>query len=538
MRTSNPEVTIIGRTDLPNFSSVFTKEALEFVVKIDRKFSGQRENLLQLRQERQKQFDLGARPNFLQETENIRKSEWRIGSIPKDLLDRRVEITGPAGDTKMVINAFNSGANVYMADFEDAQSPTWENSIQGQINLKEAIERKIAFKSPEGKDYKLIEKPATLLVRPRGWHLQEKHVLVGGKPISASLFDFSLFFFHNARKLREQGSGPYYYLPKLESHLEARLWNDIFDFAQKELGVPHGTIKATILIETIVAAFEMDEILYELKDHIVGLNCGRWDYIFSFIKKFRDDPSLVLPERSQVTMDKAFLAAYVALLIKTCHRRGAFAIGGMSAFIPVKNDDRANQLAFENVRKDKEREVRAGHDGTWVAHPGLVSLAKEVFDKEMKGPNQLDNFREEIKVPAADLLRVHAGTITEPGVRTNISVGIQYIEAWLGGKGSVPINNLMEDAATAEICRAQLWQWIAHGSKLTDGRVITSKLCLQMVGEELKKIRIHVGNERFDTGYFVLARSLFEELITSETFAEFLTLKAYDQLLLLEQQKK
>ncbi|MDA4131185.1 MAG: malate synthase A [Thaumarchaeota archaeon] len=526
---------ILGNQELPNFSEVLTDDALELVVRLHRQFSEQREKLLQQRKERQKQFDLGLRPNFLAETAEVRNSDWRVGSIPKDLMDRRVEITGPSGDTKMVINAFNSGANVYMADFEDAQSPTWENTIQGQINMSDAVERKIAFKSPEGKDYKLNEKIATLIVRPRGWHLLEKHVLVDGQPVSASLFDFSLFFFHNARKLLNAGSGPYYYLPKLESHLEARLWNEVFSFAEKELGLPTGTIKATVLIETIAAAFEMDEILYELRDHMVGLNCGRWDYIFSFIKKFGKDPSLVLPERSQVTMDKAFLAAYVALLIKTCHRRGASAIGGMSASIPVKNDERANQIAFENVRKDKEREVRAGHDGTWVAHPGLVSVAKEVFDRGMKGQNQLSNLREDVHVTPGDLLRVHEGTITESGLRTNISVGIQYIEAWLGGKGSVPINNLMEDAATAEICRAQLWQWITDKSNLTDGRVITSQLCLELVTQELEKIRKQIGDARYNGGHFERARTLFEDLLAAKTFPEFLTLKAYDELLSLEQ---
>jgi len=534
---TNQKLQVKERTDLPNFSLILSNEPLEFVEKIQRKFSSERERLLRLRKERQAKFDQGERPNFLSETEDIRKSEWRTSPIPNDLLDRRVEITGPSGDTKMVINAYNSGANVYMADFEDAQSPTWENTIQGQINLSDAIGRKIAFKSPEGKDYKLNEKISTLIVRPRGWHLLEKHVELDGEPISASIFDFALFLFHNAQELLARGSGPYYYLPKLESHLDAKLWNDVFDFAESELGLPHGTIKVTVLIETIVAAFEMDEILYVLKDHIVGLNCGRWDYIFSFIKKFRSDPSLVFPERSQVTMDKDFLAAYVALLIKTCHRRGASAIGGMSAFIPVKNDDKANQTAFENVRKDKEREVRAGHDGTWVAHPGLVMLAKEVFDKEMKGPNQLSNLRTDVNVTPADLLKVHKGTITENGLRTNVSVGIQYIEAWLGGKGSVPINNLMEDAATAEICRAQLWQWIRHGSKLTDGRMVTSQLCLDIVQEELEKIRKQLGDDRYNSGHFARAKTLFEELITSDSFAEFLTLKAYDQLLSLENMK-
>ena len=523
----------------PEFSLVLSDGALEFVGKIQKKFSRERTRLLQLRHDRQVGFDKGVRPDFLKETENIRSSEWRTSEIPKDLQDRRVEITGPSGDTKMVINAFNSGANVYMADFEDAQSPTWENVIQGQINMSRAIDGTISFKSPEGKDYRLNDKVSTLIVRPRGWHLLEKHVVEedSGAPISASIFDFALFLFHNSRNLMAKGSGPYYYLPKLESHEEAKLWNDVFDFAETELGLPHGTIKATVLIETITAAFEMDEILYVLKDHIVGLNCGRWDYIFSFIKKFGRDPTLVLPERAQVTMDKDFLAAYVALLIKTCHRRGASAIGGMSAFIPVKNDERANQLAFENVRKDKEREVRAGHDGTWVAHPGLVAVAKEVFDAGMKGPNQISNLRSDVQVSREDLLRVHKGTITENGLRTNVSVGIQYIEAWLGGRGSVPINNLMEDAATAEICRAQVWQWIKHGSLMTDEKIVTEELCLQVVREELEKLRNQLGDARYDSGNFGLASSLFEDLITDKDFREFLTLGAYDELLSLEEER-
>jgi malate synthase len=523
----------------PQFAGVLTDETLEFVGKIQRKFGPEREHLLRLRRERQTHFDHGERPDFLPETENVRNSDWRTSEIPADLLDRRVEITGPSGDTKMVINAFNSGANVYMSDFEDAQSPTWENTIEGQINLTEAIDRSISFKSPEGKDYQLNEKTSTLIVRPRGWHLLEDHVedVETGEAVSASIFDFAVFLHRNARKLMAKGSGPYYYLPKQESHLEAKLWNDIFDFAESELDLPHGTIKATVLIETIVAAFEMDEILYALKDHIVGLNCGRWDYIFSLIKKFNRDAALVLPERSQVTMDKDFLAAYVALLIKTCHRRGASAIGGMSAFIPVKSDERANQTAFENVRRDKEREVRAGHDGTWVAHPGLVALAKEVFDSGMKGPNQISNLRSDVKVTREDLLRVHKGTITENGVRTNVSVGIQYIEAWLGGRGSVPINNLMEDAATAEICRAQLWQWIKHGSVMTDGRIITEEQCLQFLSEELVKLRSQLGSERYDSGYFGDAGRIFEDLITAKEFPQFLTLGAYEELQSIEDLK-
>ncbi len=536
--SENHKLVFAEDVEHPEFSEVLTEEALDFVGKIQLKFSAERSRLLQLRRERQVKFDQGIRPDFLPETLDIRDSEWKTSEIPKDLLDRRVEITGPSGDTKMVINAFNSGANVYMADFEDAQSPTLENVIQGQINLSQAIDRTISFKSPEGKDYKLNATISTLIVRPRGWHLLEKHIVKedSGTPISASIFDFGIFLFRNARKLMTKGTGPYYYLPKLESHLEAKLWNDIFDFAESEMGLPHGTIKATVLIETIVAAFEMDEILYALKDHIVGLNCGRWDYIFSFIKKFGKDSGLILPERAQVTMDKDFLAAYVALLIKTCHRRGASAIGGMSAFIPVKNDEKANQVAFDNVRKDKEREVRAGHDGTWVAHPGLVMLAKQVFDAGMPGANQISNLKNDVQVTREDLLRVHKGTITESGVRTNVSVGIQYIEAWLGGKGSVPINNLMEDAATAEICRAQLWQWIQHGSEMPDKTIVTEELCLQIIGEELQKLRKQLGDARYDSGYFGLASSLFEDLITDEKFREFLTLGAYDELLDLEEE--
>lgn len=520
----------------PDYGSVLTPDVLDFVAKIQKKFSPERERLLELRHERQLAFDQGTKPDFLPETADIRSSEWKTSEIPTDLLDRRVEITGPSGDTKMVINAFNSGANVYMADFEDAQSPMWENVLQGQVNMTQAIDRGISYRSPEGKDYKLNDQIATLIVRPRGWHLLEEHLMdENGAAVSASIFDFAVYLFRNAKKLAAKGSGPYYYLPKLESHLEAKLWNDVFDFAESELGLPHGTIKATVLIETIVAAFEMDEILYALKDHIVALNCGRWDYIFSFIKKFNKDPTLVLPDRSQVTMDKAFLAAYVALCIKTCHRRGAMAIGGMSAFIPVKNDENANQVAFENVRKDKQREVRAGHDGTWVAHPGLVPVAKEVFDSGMSGKNQLPNLRSDVNVTRDDLLRVPEGTVTEAGVRTNVSVGIQYIEAWLGGRGSVPINNLMEDAATAEICRAQLWQWVEHGAVLPDGRIVTRELCLQIIDEELSKLRTQLGTERFDSGNFGLASSLFEDLVAAEDFPEFLTLDAYEELLALEE---
>src|SRR5262245_48403715 len=440
---------------------ILTAEAIGLLAKLARQFEGRRQELLERRVERQKEISAGRLPDFLPETKAIRDQEWRVAPIPDDLQDRRVEITGPV-ERKMIINALNSGANVFMADFEDSSTPSWENNLQGQINLRDAVARSISFSSPEGKNYQLAEKTATLFGRPRGWHLVEKHLLVDGKPISGSLFDFSLFFLHNAKSLVQQGSGPYFYLPKMESHLEARLWNDVFNFAQNELGLPKGTIRATVLIETILSAFEMNEILYELRDHSAGLNCGRWDYIFSFIKKFRDRPDFVLPDRAQVTMDRDFLDAYVRLLIKTCHRRGIHAMGGMAAQIPIKNDAAANERALSKVRQDKLREVSAGHDGTWVAHPGLVAVAKEIFDERMKGPNQLHALREDVKVTARDLLKVPKGEITEEGLRLNIDVGIQYLESWLRGVGCVPIYNLMEDAATAEICRSQVWQWVRH----------------------------------------------------------------------------
>ncbi|MGI0085310.1 MAG: malate synthase A, partial [Nitrososphaerales archaeon] len=440
----------------------------------------------------------------------------------------------PSGDMKMVINAFNSGAQTYMSDFEDSQSPTWRETIQGQINLKDAIEGMISYTSPEGKEYRLNQRIATLIVRPRGWHLPERHVIVDGKPVPASIFDFALFLFHNSRKLIEKGSGPYFYLPKMESYLEARLWNEVFLASEQELQLPRGVIKGTVLIETILGAFEMDEILYELRDHSSGLNCGRWDYIFSFIKKFSAKSDFVLPDRSQVTMDKAFLSAYVSLLITTCHRRGAHAIGGMSAFIPVKNDEKANLLAFEKVRQDKEREVRAGHDGTWVAHPGLVSIAKQVFDGEMNGPNQIHRLRENANITQTELLAVPGGEITEGGIRTNISVGIQYLEAWLRGKGSVPINNLMEDAATAEICRAQLWQWIKHSARISDGSVVTEFMVRSLMRQELEKLVEHLGEEHFHAGQYLLASELFGRMIVAKEFPEFLTLVAYEHLLELE----
>src|SRR6266478_6068385 len=450
---------------------ILTSEAKAFLTKLAAAFEPRRRELLARRRTVQQDIDNGKLPDFLAETAGIRQSDWKVAPIPRDLRDRRVEITGPV-DRKMIINALNSGANVFMADFEDSNSPTWQNNLQGQANLRDTVAGTIAYTSPEGKQYRLNSQVATLMVRPRGWHLDEKHFEVDEKPISASLFDFGLYFFHNAKHLIANGSGPYFYLPKMESHLEARLWNDVFWLAQDELGIPRGTIRATVLIETILAAFEMDEILYELRDHSSGLNCGRWDYIFSFIKKFRNR-HFVLPDRSILTMDKHFLKSYVDLLIQTCHRRGIHAMGGMAAQIPIKNDPAANERALGKVRQDKLREVRAGHDGTWVAHPGLVPIAKEIFDTHMTGSNQIHRRPDDVHVTPADLLAVPEGEITEDGLRWNIDVGLQYLEAWLRGSGCVPIYNLMEDAATAEICRAQVWQWIKHGAKLNDGRTIT-----------------------------------------------------------------
>lgn len=527
------KITILGPMR-PEFEEILTPSALNFVAFLANKFSARREALIQARVARQAELDLGALPDFREETRYIREGNWKISPIPADLQDRRVEITGPSGDVKMVINAFNSGANTYMSDFEDSQSPTWRETIKGQINLKHAIEGRINYKNPEGKEYSLNQRIATLIVRPRGWHLLEKHVLVDGKPVSASIFDFALFLYHNAKRLIEKGSGPYFYLPKIESYLEARLWNEIFLASEEELHLPRGVIKATVLIETILAAFEMDEILYELKEHSSGLNCGRWDYIFSFIKKFSARSDFVLPDRSQVTMDKAFLSAYVSLLIETCHKRSAHAIGGMSAFIPIKGDEKANMLAFEKVRQDKEREVRAGHDGTWVAHPGLVSVAKEVFDREMNGQNQVQSQRANASVTQKELLSVPPGQITESGIRTNISVGIQYLEAWLCGKGSVPLYNLMEDAATAEICRAQIWQWIKHKARTQDGSAVTEFMVRSLMRQELEKLTEHLGEERFYAGQYQLASELFGRMILAERFPEFLTLVAYEHLLELE----
>ncbi|MBI4164676.1 MAG: malate synthase A [Acidobacteria bacterium] len=502
---------------------ILSEEAVRFLLRLSAEYEPGRQELLHRRQTRQQEIDAGKMPDFLSETAPIRQKEWVVAPIPSDLLDRRVEITGPV-DRKMIINALNSGASVFMADFEDSNSPTWQNNLDGQINLRDAVRRTISYRSPEGKEYELAKGTATLMVRPRGWHLDEKHFLVAGKPISGSLFDFGLFFFHNAKALIGQGSGPYFYLPKLESHLEARLWNDVFNLAQDELGIPRGTIRATVLIETILAAFEMDEILYELRDHSAGLNCGRWDYIFSFIKKFRNHPNFVLPNRAQVTMERHFLNSYVHLLIKTCHRRGIHAMGGMAAQIPIKHNPTANETALEKVRQDKLREVRAGHDGTWVAHPGLVPLAREVFDAHMKEPNQIWRKLDDIQISASDLITVPEGEITEDGLRWNIDVGLQYLAAWLGGNGCVPIYNLMEDAATSEICRAQVWQWVKHKAKLNDGRTVTAELVRHVAKEELQKAQRQAQPDSvtFETAYQIL-----ESMMTSVDFPEFLTLPAY-----------
>ncbi len=510
----------------PRYEEILTPEALDFLAALHRRFEPRRSQLLDARALRQARYNAGELPDFLRETADIRRASWRVGAIPADLQDRRVEITGPV-DRKMIINALNSGAKVFMADFEDANSPTWANNLEGQINLLDRWHGTLDFTDPAtGKRYVLGPNPAVLIVRPRGWHLPEPGLTVDGAPISGSLFDFGLYFFHNARKQLERGTGPYFYLPKLESHQEARLWNSVFLYAQERLGLPPGTIKATVLIETLPAAFEMDEILHELREHIVGLNCGRWDYMFSFIKKLRANPAYVLPDRSQVVMGKAFLRAYSLLLIRTCHRRGAFAMGGMAAQIPNRRDPEANAKALEGVRADKEREASDGHDGTWVAHPDLVPVAQEVFDRLMPGPNQLHRLREDVQVGQKDLLEVHEGTRTEAGLRLNIRVGIQYIEAWLRGKGAVPLYNLMEDAATAEISRAQVWQWVHYGITLADGQKATPALLDRLITEEMERVRREVGAEAYDRGRFGEAVPLFRELSTANDFEEFLTLPA------------
>src|SRR5438067_801644 len=480
---------------------VLTAPALAFVEDLTKRFADRIDELLARRRATQARFNSGERPDFLKETASVRSGDWRVAPPPDDVRDRRVEITGPV-DRKMIINALNSGAQVFMADFEDANSPTWANVVGGQANLIDAVRRTISFVQPDTRRrYELNARTATLMVRPRGLHLSERHCLVDDRPVPGSLFDFGMFLFHNADALISAGTGPYFYLPKLQSHLEARLWNDVFKHAQAALGIPSGTIKATVLIETLPAAFEMDEILYELREHSAGLNCGRWDYIFSSIKTLREDPGFVLPDRGQVTMETPFLRSYTQLLIRTCHRRGAHAMGGMAAQIPIKDDPRANDAALDKVRADKLREVREGHDGTWVAHPGLVPVAKDVFDAGMPGPNQLDRLREEVTANAAALVEPPHGTRTDIGLRHNIRVGIQYLEAWLGGQGAVPIYNLMEDAATAEISRTQIWQWIRHRATLDDGRTVTKALVQHCVGEEYERVRREVGGARFDRGH-------------------------------------
>lgn len=527
--TSQGGIEIIGPVS-SEFAQILTPEALHFVATLMRAFAPRREELLQKRVQRQAEIDAGILPDFLPETASIRQGDWTIAPEPADLQDRRVEITGPV-DRKMVINALNSGAKTYMADFEDSHAPTWDATISGQINLRDAVAGTISYRSPEGKEYKLNEKIATLIVRPRGWHLLEKHVLVDGQPVSGGIFDFALFFFHNVRPLLAKGSGPYFYLPKIENHLEARLWNDIFVMAQDLQGIPQGTIKATVLIETILATFEMDEILYELREHSAGLNCGRWDYIFSAIKKFRNIPAFIFPDRAQVTMTAHFMRSYSLLAIKTCHRRNAHAIGGMAAQIPIKNNPQANEEALTKVRIDKCREATDGHDGTWVAHPGLVALAMAEFDAAMPAPNQVARQRDDVHVTAADLLAVPEGTITEAGLRNNISVGLQYLESWLRGSGCVPINNLMEDAATVEISRAQVWQWLHHAKgTLSDGRKVTVQLFRQLAREEQEKVEATLSKEMLAGRKFSQAAQILDQIITDDDFVEFLTLPAYKYL--------
>lgn len=510
---------------------VLTPDALQFLEGLHRTFNERRKELLDAREVRQKELDAGAKLDFLPETKDIREGDWTVAELPGDLQDRRVEITGPV-DRKMVINALNSGAKLFMACFEDATAPTWHNMIHGQINMYDAIRKTISYSQPgTDKMYQLNEEVSVLQIRPRGWHLLEKHVEVDGEPMSGGLFDFGLYFFHNAKELLARGSGPYFYLPKLEHHLEARLWNDVFRYAQDTLGVPQGSIRATVLIETIPAAFQMDEILYELKDHSAGLNCGRWDYIFSYIKRLRNQPDVILPDRSQVTMTSPFMRAYTLLAIKTCHKRNAPAMGGMAAQIPIKGDEAANAAAFDKVREDKRREVTDGHDGTWVAHPALVAVALDEFNEHMPEPNQISRKREDVTVAADDLVEVPTGTITENGLRVNCSVGVQYIASWLRGNGAAPINHLMEDAATAEISRTQVWQWIRHPEgKLEDGRKITGELVDDVLEDELQKLQEQFGKEVYDNGRFEEAARLFRRLVLNDEFIEFLTVLGYDQL--------
>jgi len=520
----------VARSRVERAQEVLTPEALGLLLKLHQKFEQRRLQLLAARQARQQDFDQGDLPDFLPASADVRTANWRVAPVPGDLIDRRVEITGTA-ERKMVINALNAPVQTYMADFEDSCSPTWDNLVRGQVNLADATRRLISYTDSAGKLYRLNTRTATLIVRPRGWHMPEKHVRVDGEPVSGALFDFALYLSGNHEALARGGTGPYFYLPKLESHLEARLWNDVFIEAQDHLGIARGTIKATVLIETIVAAFEMDEILFELREHSAGLNCGRWDYIFSFIKKFRNRDDCVFPDRADVTMDRSLLKSYVDLLIQTCHRRGAHAIGGMAAQIPIRNDPLANAAAMERVRADKLREADAGHDGTWIAHPGLAAIATQAFDAVLRGrPNQLETLRPDLRVSAADLLRVPNGAITEAGIRLNIRVGVQYLESWLGGNGCVPLYNLMEDAATAEICRAQLWQWLRHGERTAEGKRITPERFHELLGEELERIHLEVGSARTQSGVFPTATRLFAGMVTSDSFDDFMTLPAYELL--------
>jgi malate synthase len=525
-RQASPGIELHGEMKA-GYEAILTPAALAFLAGLERRFGAERRRLLAARDAVQAKLDAGWRPDFPAETRPIRESDWTVTPAPADLLDRRVEITGPT-DRKMVINALNSGANVFMADFEDANTPSWANLIEGQINLRDAVRRTITFDDPiTGKHYALNPVTGVLLVRPRGWHLPEAHLHVDGAPMSASLFDFGLFFFHNANELLARGTGPYFYLPKMESRHEAALWNEVFLESQRQLGIKPGTIKATVLIETIMAAFEMDEILHALKEHSAGLNCGRWDYIYSTIKKFAEHPQAVMPDRGQVTMTAHFLRSYSLHLIKTCHRRGAHAMGGMAAQIPIRHDAVANEAAMEKVRADKLREVSDGHDGTWVAHPGLVPIAKEIFDKAMPEPHQIHRKRQDVAVTADDLLRFPTGTITEAGLRQNLNVGLGYLEAWLRGNGCVPLYNLMEDAATAEISRAQLWQWIRHGAALSDGRIIDLPLCNRLLHEELAGLKAKAAEtQRYDD-----AAVIFRELIATPRFPEWLTIPAYEKII-------
>ncbi|MDQ6818361.1 MAG: malate synthase A [Actinomycetota bacterium] len=522
----------LGGATRPGFDEVLTPDALEFVAELQREFGDRRRELLLARAGRRARLAEGELFDFLPETREIREGDWRVASVPADLRQRWVEITGPT-DRKLTINALNSGADGFMADFEDANSPTWRNMVEGQLNLRDAIDRTITYDGSDGSHYEIGENPATLLVRPRGWHLPERHLLIDGRPVTGALFDFGLYFFHCASRLVANGTGPYFYLPKLESHLEARLWNDVFRFAQSSRGIPQGTIKATVLIETLPAAFEMDEILYELREHSAGLNAGRWDYIFSAIKCFSERPEMVLPDRADVTMTVPFMRAYTELLVATCHRRGAHAIGGMAALIPSRDDEKTNAKALQGVREDKEREVSHGYDGTWVAHPDLVPVARDVFEQSLQGaPNQLQRLRDDVNVSASELLDLasNPGAITEAGLRTNVSVGFQYVSFWLAGRGAAAINSMMEDAATAEISRTQIWQWVYHGSELSDGRPVTRELVRQVLDQETAKIRQSVGEETWRAGRPAEAREIFERVALSPELIEFLTLVAYDHL--------